>query len=164
MPSSCLATSTCLLGYRWLYVSIVVCTFSPGRNSSGYLLSCFLGGLAADVTFLPMTASSRHIVCTTASRLTSSPHIPCSQSFSLSCWPALPRLAFSLLPVLSCSWEVPLLMADGLWWIHFTISQVELLSLLVHIILAHTHPFAYLSFFASQVYHHFKIQLYIAGT
>lgn len=26
-----------------------------------------------------------------------------------------------------------------------------------------THPFAYLSFFASQVYHHFKIQLYIAG-
>lgn len=24
MPSSCLATSTCLLGYRWLYVSIVV--------------------------------------------------------------------------------------------------------------------------------------------
>ena len=52
MPSSCLATSTCLLGYRWRYVSIVVCTFSPGRNSSGYLLSCFLGGLAADVTFL----------------------------------------------------------------------------------------------------------------
>lgn len=26
--SSCLATSACLFGYRWLYVSIVVCTFS----------------------------------------------------------------------------------------------------------------------------------------
>ena len=34
-------------------------------------------------------------------------------------------------------------MADGLWWIHFTISQVELLSLLVHIILAHTSDKAY---------------------
>lgn len=34
MPSSCLATSTCLLGYRWLYVSIVVCTFScPSRSA-----------------------------------------------------------------------------------------------------------------------------------
>lgn len=34
MPSSCLATSTCLLGYRWLYVSIVVCTFSCPRRSA----------------------------------------------------------------------------------------------------------------------------------
>ena len=34
MPSSCLATSTCLLGYRWLYVSIVVCTFSCPRCSA----------------------------------------------------------------------------------------------------------------------------------
>ena len=34
-------------------------------------------------------------------------------------------------------------MADGLWWIHFTISQVELLSILVHIILAHTSDKAY---------------------
>ena len=34
MPSSCLAASTCLLGYRWLYVSIVVCTFScPSRSA-----------------------------------------------------------------------------------------------------------------------------------
>ena len=34
MPSSCLATSTCLMGYRWLYVSIVVCTFScPSRSA-----------------------------------------------------------------------------------------------------------------------------------
>ena len=34
MPSSCLATSTCLFGYRWLYVSIVVCTFSCPRRSA----------------------------------------------------------------------------------------------------------------------------------
>ena len=32
--SSCLATSACLFGYRWLYVSIVVCTFScPSRSA-----------------------------------------------------------------------------------------------------------------------------------